>query len=350
MISTLRAQTPPPRNGGSVTLIAEGRVNPGEVSPDGKAVVFGGFEPGVGESVFRWKADRVERLNTDDHSSFEARCNHDASVVTYNRYSLQDAFDKKGNWDIARWEAGKTTVVSDSPENEQSPDIDRSGGVIVYDREDSTARKIRVMRWENGETRPVSDGSAIDLFAEVSGNGERVSFRRNLNTVFLEDQNGTVKPLQLAGEKPASVMLDGSGQRVLYSAQDKDGDRDLFITDLSTNTTTVVANLKGVEEYDGHFSADGKSVVYTAIDFRKKGPIDLNSLSGNPEGYSDDLLAADMNVYVWRDGKTEQLTWNDGGLNTKATISDNGESISWLWIDSNDTNHRKLLLWQKDTL
>lgn len=347
MISPARNLAPPPRNGGKVTVIAEGRVNPGEVSGDGRSVVFGEFTPGVGESVFRWQEGRAEKLNQDGYSSYEARCNHDASVVTFHRYSLKDALDKSGNWDIGRWKDGKVEVVAGTPEHEMSPDIDDSGEVIVYDQENKAEKKARIMRWQEGATIAVSDGSAVDLFAEVSGDGKRTIWRRDIDNVYLQDQNGVIKPLTLTGKGPASVMLDQKGERVLYSAEDEDGDRDLYMTDLSTNRTTVISNLKGVEEYDANFSGDGKSVVYTAIDFRKKGPIDLSSLDGPPELFSDELLAADMNVYVWRDGKTEQLTWNDGGLNTKATVSDDGKSISWFWVDSEDTNNRKVLLWQK---
>jgi hypothetical protein len=348
MISNTRSQTPPPRNGGSVTLIAAGRVNPGEVSGDGKAVVFGKFEPNVGESVYRWQEGEVEKLNKDGFSSFQARCNHDASAVTFNRYSLKDALDKSGNWDIGRWKDGQVEVVAGTARHEMSPDIDDSGSVIVYDQENGARNKFRIMRWQDGANLAVSDGNAADLFAEVSGDGKRTIWRRDSSTVYLQDQNGTIKPLQLKGKGPASVMLDQTGNKVLYSAEDRDGDRDLFITDLSTNQTTVVSDLKGVEEYDANFSGDGKTVVYTAIDFRKKGPIDLSSLDGPPENYSHEVLAADMNVFVWRDGRQEQLTWNDGGLNTKATVSDDGKSISWLWIDHDDTTHRKVLLWQKN--
>jgi Tol biopolymer transport system component len=328
-------------------VIAEGRVNPGEVSGDGTSVVFGEFKPGVGESVFRWQEGAVEKLNTDGYSSFQARCNHDGSVVAFNRYSLKDATDKSGNWDIGRWKEGSVDVVAPTSDNEMSPDIDDSGSVIVYDQE--VENKYQIMRWQDGATIAVSDGTAADLFAEVSGDGKRTVWRRNSSSVFLQDQNGTIKPLELAGKGPASVMLDQTGERVLYSAEDEDGDRDLFMTDLSTSQTTVIANLKGVEEYDANFSGDGKTVVYTAIDFRQKGPIDLSTLNGPPEGLSEELLAADMNVYVWRDGKTEQLTWDDGGLNTKATVSDDGNSISWFWIDNEDTTNRKVLLWQKDS-
>lgn len=351
MIQAISAKTLPPRNGGKVTIIAEGRVNPGEVSGDGKSVVFGGFEPGVGESVYRWRDGEVLKLNQDGYSSYQSRSNQDASVVVFHRYSLQDALDKKGNWNVGRWQDGKVEVVAGTDDHEMSPGTDDSGKTIVYDREDKQARKINIMQWKDGETSPVSEGKFVDLFAEVSGNGERTAWRRNLHEVWLQDQNGVDKALSTAGAKPASVSLDQSGDKVLYSAEDKEGDRDIFITDLSNSSTTVVANLKGVEEYDPDFSGDGKTVTYTAIDFRKK-DMDLSSLklskNGDFEKLSEGVLAADMNVYVWRDGKTEQLTWDDGGLNTKATVSDDGNSVSWLWIDRQDTNNRKVLLWQKD--
>lgn len=353
MITRLPTTSLPPRNGGKVTIVAEGRVNPGEVSGDGRSVVFGGFTPQVGESVFRWRDGEVEKLNQDGYSSFEARCNHDASVVVFNRYSLADGLDNKGNWNIGRWQDGKVDVIAESDEHEMTPDIDDSGNVIVFEKENKALRKAAIMRWESGETKAVTDFEAIDLFSEVSGNGQRITWRRNIDEVWLQDQNGVNKPIATLGHKAAGIMLDQSGEKLLYSAEDADGDRDLYILDLSTSQHTVVSNLKGVEEYDANFSGDGKTVVYTAIDFRKKDPSQAAQSVTIPsrldaEPLSEKLLGADTNVYVWREGKTEQLTWNDGGLNTKATVSDDGKSISWFWIDREDTNNRKVLLWQKD--
>jgi hypothetical protein len=192
----------------------------------------------------------------------------------------------------------------------------------------SDKRSATIVKWTNGVNSDVSDGTAVDLFAETSGNGQRVLWRRNLSNLFLQDQNGVVKPIQNQGNKPAAVMLDHSGSKVLYCARDEDGDQDMFLADLSKNTTIEVSAIKGMDEYEGYLSGDGKSVVFTGLDRRKD--------------------KADMNVYLWNEGKTEQLTWNDGGLNTAASVSHDGSSVSWFWIDQQDTTNRKVLLWKKD--
>lgn len=317
----------PPRNGGKVTVIAEGQVNSGEVSPDGRAVVFGEFKPGQGESVFRWRDGETLKLN-DSHSSYQARCNFDASVVAFHRFNKQDATDKTGNWDIARWENGELEVIANSLDNEGSPDVDESGDIIVYDRIHKGQKSASIMRWTNGVTEQVTDGSSVDLFAETSGDGRRIAFRRNLDELWLNDQNGVTKPINHPGSKPAGVMLDRAGDKILYAARDKDGDQDLFLFDTTNSTTREISALKGVDEYNGYLSGDAKSIVFTGIDRRKD--------------------KSDLNVYVWREGQTEQLTWNDGGFNTNASISADGEAVSWLWIDETNTANRKLLLWQKD--
>ena len=320
-------RTFPPRNGGTVTVIAEGQINSGEVSPDGNAIVFGEFKRGKAESVYRWKDGKTIKLN-DSHSSYQARCNHDASVVAFHRYSLEDATDKTGNWDIARWEDGQLEVIADSPSDESSPDVSESGDVIVYDRTNPIPGSASIMRWNKGETEEVTDGSSLDLFAETSGDGKRIAFRRNLDELWINDQNGVTKPIVHPGMGPAGVMMDRVGDKILYAARDKSGEQDLFLFDTSTSTTTEISALKDVDEYNGYLSGDAKSIVFTGIDRRKD--------------------KADMNVYVWRDGETEQLTWNDGGLNTNASISADGNAVSWLWIDEKNTSNRKLLLWQKD--
>lgn len=318
----------PPRLGGKVTVIAEGKVNPGEVSPDGKAVVFGEFVSGEGESVFRWKDGLTEKLNADGHSSYEAHCNFDASVVTYHRYSLADATDDSGNWDIVRWQDGKADIIAQTGEDERAPGIDYSGNKIVFESTIKANRKAQIKLWDNGETKVLTDGSELDTFPEIAGNGSRVAFRRNYNNVMLHDQNGVNKPIAIAGERPGSLTIDRTGNKLLYAAYDEDGDQNLYLTDLANSQTTEIGALKGVEEYEGAISGDGSTVVYTGIDFRKE------------KGY--------MNVYVWRNGATEQLTWNDGGRNNKPSVSFDGKAISWYWTNADNIDDRKVLLWRKD--
>ena len=224
MIRTSPQGAFPPRLGGKVTVIAEGRVNPGEVSGDGRSVVFGEFKPGEGESVFRWRDGQVEKLNTDGYSSFQAHSNHDASVVTYHRYSIPDATDKSGNWDIARWEDGKSKLIASSELDEMYPDIDDSGQTIVHERIDGNQGAI--VRWSNGRSQDITDGEFLDLYADVSGDGRRIAFRRKFDDVYLHDQNGVTKPLPTEGNKPAGVTLDRTGARILYAAKDEDGDQD----------------------------------------------------------------------------------------------------------------------------
>ena len=316
------------RNGGTVTVIAEGRVNPGEVSRDGQSVVYGEFKPGQGETVHRWQNGESIQLNNDGHSSYQARCNEDASVVVFHRYSLKNASDENGNWDIGKWEDGKVETVASGPTDEASPDIDDSGETIVYDKMNETDRKTKIMRWKNGETQAISDGKSLDLFSEVSGDGERIIWRRDINDLYLQDQNGVNKPISIEGQGAASVMLDQQGDKILYASRVKDGDQDLFLKDLSDSSTIAVSAIKGMDEYNGYLSGDGQSVVFTGIDRRKE--------------------VSDMNVYVWNQGKTEQLTWNDGSFHDHASISHDGTAVSWFSVDLEKTSERKVYLWQKD--
>jgi WD40-like Beta Propeller Repeat len=327
----IKAQTNkefPPRNGGKVTIIAEGQVNPGQVSGDGKSVVFGEFKPTEGETVHRWRKGESIQLNQDGYSSYQARCNDDASVVAFHRYSLQNASDRTGNWDIGRWQDGKVEVIANSPWNEGSPSINDSGTVIVYDNTDPKTKLSTIMKWKDGTVEAISNGEFVDWFPEVSGNGERVLWRRGLEQIHMQDQMGTVKPLPFKGQHPAGVTIDKAGDKILYMARDEGGEEDLFLTDLKNSKTTTIAGLKNVDEYQGDMSADGRTIVYTAIDRRKE--------------------ESDMNVFLWQDGKTQQLTWNDGGMNFSPSVSDDGNSIAWLWMDHQDTNNRKILLWEKD--
>lgn len=318
----------PPRNGGTVRLIAEGVVNPGRVSGNGKAVVYGEFESGVGESLHRWEDGQVEKVNHDGYSSFGARVNHDGNVVVYSRYSLQDALNPEGNWDVGRWKDGKIEVVAGTDLHELSPRVDASGDVVVYDVETPPGRAYTVRRWENGETEDITDGTAKDMFPVLSADGSRMAWRHDLSEVRLRDQNGASKAIPTLGEVPTSIVLDQKGDKILYSAR-VDGDRDLFLLDTRDSTVTSVATLKGVDENDASMSPDGKTIAYTAIDRRKE--------------------TADVNVWVWvwREGKTEQLTWNDGSLNGFPSVSDDGNSIAWYSVDRQNPDYRRVLLWQK---
>lgn len=309
-------------------MLAEGRVNPGEVSGDGKVVVYGEYDPSAGESVYRWEDGKAEKLNTDGYSSWQAHCNYDGSAVTYHRYSLEDPKDKNGNSDLVRWKNGKTEFVAKTDEDEEDPSIDYSGDKIVYSRNIDKGRSSQIVEWESGEGKVLTDGAEADSFPEISGNGARITFRRHYDNIFLHDQNGVTKPVMTEGTKPGSLTIDREGSKLLYAAHDEDGDQNLYLTDLNTSKTVEIAALAGVDEYEGAISGDGSTIVYTGIDRRKGG--------------------GDMNVYVWKDGKSQQLTWNDGGRNYKPSVSYDGKAISWFWTNLNDINDRKVLLWQKD--
>ena len=309
---------------GKLTVIARGEVSSPAISADGQVVVYNEFKDG--ETVlYRHQGEDTVRLTNDSHASMHGDLNADGSKIVFTRYSNPEE-SQPGNYDIALWDqsTGKTILVSAEIGNEMSPHISDDGKVIVWDDDvDGKFGGNDIVKSVDGQIEKVTEAKNMDLFPQVSGDGSRIVWRRyqeGKSRVFIQDQNGVVKPYV---EKKGNVIgpaLSFDGQKMVYADQSGD-DEDLKLYNDKTGVTETVAGVKDVKETWGDVSGDGETVVWTGLDFRKGSP-------------------ADTNVYLRHDGDSVQVTTAQGGSNSSPKLSHDGRSMVWTWTDQENTANR----------
>lgn len=309
---------------GKLTVVARGEVSSPSISADGDVVVYNQFKDGE-TAVYRHEGEDTVKLTTDGHASMHADVSADGSKVVFTRYDNVNN-NGPGSWDIALWDenTGRTTLVSAEPGNEMSPSISDDGNVIVWDDDvDGKFGQNNIVKSVNGEVKQITDSESLDLFPAMSGDGNRIVWRRYIKGkahVFIEDQNGVVKPYL---ERDGSIVrprLSHDGQLMIYADQSGE-DEDLMRYDDLSGEISSVAAVSNVKETWGDISGDGKTITWTGLDFRKGSP-------------------ADTNVYMMQDGESIQVTTAQGGSNNEARISHDGKSLVWTWIDDESTNNR----------
>lgn len=309
---------------GKLTVIARGEVSSPAISADGKVVVYNEFKDGE-TTLFRHQNDDTVQLTTDGHASMQADLNADGSKVVFTRYSNEDERGP-GNYDIAMWEqsSGQVSLVSASIGNEMGPRISDDGRVIVWDDDvDGKLGGNDIIKSVDGKLSHVTRGAESDLFAQISGDGSRIVWRRyegGKSRAFLQDQNGVVKPFIEREGNVIGPVMSYDGQKTLFTDQSGKDDDLMLYNDRSGKTTTV-AGVVGMDETWSDISGDGSTYAWTGMDFRKGAP-------------------ADTNIYMRGDGETVQVTTAQGGANNHPKLSNDGRSMVWMWTDQDNTANR----------
>jgi Tol biopolymer transport system component len=309
---------------GKLTVIARGEVSSPAISADGSVVVYNEFKDGE-TSVLRHEGEDTLKLTQDGHASMHADVNADGSKVVFTRYSNVDLMGP-GNYDVALWDekTGQTSLVSAELGNEMSPQISDDGRVIAWDDDvDGKFGRNDIVKSVDGQTERVTEGRPLDLFPNLSGDGSRLVWRRyqeGKSRVFIQDQNGVVKPYV---EKKGNVIrpeLSFDGQKMVFADQSGE-DEDMMLYNDRTAQTEIVAGVTNVKETWGDISGDGESIAWTGLDFRKGSP-------------------ADTNVYLRQAGESIQVTTAQGGQNNEPKLSHDGKTLVWTWIDQEQTASR----------
>lgn len=308
---------------GRLTVIARGEVSSPAISADGKVVAFNEFKDGE-TAVYRHEADQRVKIS-DGHASMHPDLSADGSKIVFTRFN-QKSLNDPGNWDIALWneQTGKTELVSAEIGNEMSPSISDDGHVIVWDDDvDGELGGNDIVKKVGDSVEHITRSSNLDMFPVVSGDGSRIVWRRyseGKSSVFIQDQNGAVKPYLSAEGNLIQPALSFDGYSMIYA--DKSGkDEDLMMYDDRRGTITTIAGVEGVKESGGDISGDGKTAAWTGMDFRKGAP-------------------ADTNVYMRREGEAVQVTTHEGGRHSQAKVSHDGKTLVWTWADRDNVKDR----------
>ena len=309
---------------GSLTLVARGHVSDPDVSGDGEVVVYSDFVDGS-TGIFRNQDGESVRLSPAGHSCTDPDVNHDGTAVVFSRFSTPNP-DLTGDWDIALWEQGEgpPSIIAAGSSNQSSPSISDDGRVIAWDDDQNgELGHNSIFKMVEGEIQEVTSGTSFDMFPVLSGDGERLIWRRfeaGKSEIWLQDQNDVVKPFLSSEGALIRPSISNDGKTLVFA--DKVGrDENLVHHDESTGSQRMVADESGVRETWAHLSGDGQTIAWTGIDSRGEGP-------------------AETNIFIERDGVTHQVTTSDGGVHVNPKLSDDGKTLVWTWIDRKDIGNR----------
>lgn len=278
-------------------------------------------------AVFRHQDGESVKLTTDGHASMKASVSGDGSRIAFTRFNRLDP-NEPGDWDLALWTEGEgeARLIADGPGNEMGAQISEDGSTVVFDDDgDGALGRGNIRKWVDGQLSDVTTGDEYNLFPRMSGDGSRVTWRHyegGKSEIWLQDQNGVVKPFLSAKDSLAVTAMSHDGKQVLYIDSSR-GDEDLILHNETDRAERTVAGERKVDETWASMSSDGSTIAWTNFDFRKGAP-------------------ADTSIYLERDGESIRVTESDGGLNSDPVVSADGKTLVWMWIDNDDTANRKI--------
>lgn len=299
-------------------MIAEGTCGAPALSGDGRTVVFNQLVGGDLE-IFRWQDGKTDQLTDNDVPDMHPSVSDDGRVVAWTRKPAPGA-----TWDVVQWRDGVESVVADGPGNELSPEVSGDGSTIAFDDDhDGRWSNWDVRAWRNGRLEDVTTRPGDQEFPVVNRDGSRIfwrDFTKDQPDIWMRDQRGVNKPIVGTDTHQGPFAVTADGETIVWS-DTRDGETDLLRRDRAT--VTPVANLREVDESTPSISADGRTIAYQSMDFRKGSP-------------------ADAQIFLNEDGQKLQVTMSSDGLNVLPSLSDDGKVLTWLWIDSEDTDHRRI--------
>lgn len=318
----------PPTSGRLITL-AEGEVGSPRISGNGRVVVWNQVVDGNSE-IMKFEDGVVSQVTHDEHPDAFASVSYDGRVVAWSRFSSVDPSDPAGNFDIYQNRDGVESPVATGPGNECGPAVSRDGRVIAWD-DDGNGKwaNFNIRKWQDGQVTDVTVGRGDREFAFLNGDGSEVywrDFSTGTAQVWAAGPDGAPRVV-LAGEGDAITPQISPDGQVLLWTDNSQGDDDLLIR--KDGRVEVVAGERDVDETWARMSATGRQVVWTNIDRR------------DPDNPQMQILLKDGN-------EVSQVSWEDGGMHSMPDISEDGQAMTWLWVDPSHQKPSRICLFQRE--
>ena len=308
---------------GRLTRVATGNVGRPRLSADGSTVVYERWN-GENWDIERVRGGQMEAVSKDPRHDLGAQVSGDGEVVVFSRLN-PDARDGAGSWDVYRWQDGKEAVVANSDANESDPDISLDGKTIIYTYDDvEKTTGFDIHRCREGRCEEITSDWPVDTDPRVSGDGERVAFRRKVRfdggDIWLRDQNGTIKTITGDGLQEFRPSFSDDGNTLVYSKSPDGKNEDLFLHDLATGRMETIG-AADLNEREPELSADGSLLVFTQ--------------SG--KGAS--------NIALRQEGEIQVLTQE--GFHRSPTVSADGQVIAWVGVDDSDSGRNVIYKFER---
>lgn len=292
---------------GRLTRIASGNLGHPRLSADGSTVVYTRWN-GDNWDVERVKDGRLEAVSKSPDHDLEPKVSADGDTIVWSRLSSATE-ERPESWDVFQWNSGSTTPLANSPADEDSPDISHDGKSVVYTFDDvEKTIGFDIHRCHSGQCSEVTSGGEVDIHPRISGNGERVFFRRKVRfdggDVWMKDEDGTLKPLTHNPLPELTPVVSKDGKTLAWTESDSpDSDSDVVMINTALGTKTVIGE-SGVDEQDPALAANGSILAYTRAEGGRSAV--MLRENGTTENVSGESFARWPSIS--EDGKV--LVWN----------------------------------------
>lgn len=314
-----------PSLNGKLSILAQGRVSRPRVSGDGSTIVWNQLV-GENQEVMGYQDGHVDSLSSDPRFDYDADLSDDGRTIAWSRLMLDEQGEPE-KWDVVLWQDGEERVLSDRPGNELSVTVSGDGKTIAWDDDvDGRFGGDNIIQWsEDRGIEQITDGTETDLLPKLSEDGSRLAFQRNSSDgrhLWLRDQNGTVKELFRGEGKVLMADISEDGRDFVWT-QKRGRELDLYRYNEPTNELEHPSALAGVEEKHPCLTEDG-TIVWAARDRRPEGT-GQTQLFLQPKG-----------------GDSIQITADAQGNSLDPHVSDDGNVLSWTWVDNKDASNRRI--------
>lgn len=305
-----------------------GSMNP-SVSDDGEVVSFssdaanlaGPASDGFVHNVFTWNRSTgvTHRITSGDRdSSLGSRVSGDGSTVVFSSDATnltEGDTNEAVDVFVADAEGGPITAVTQGDDWSSNASISDDGRTVVFGSlatdlvAGDTNGVADVFSWDRttGRTTRLTDGNGHSWGADVSDDGNRLSFLSDASDLVAGDTNGVA---------------------------------DLFVLDRTSGVTTRIP-VDGGQFWGASISGDGGTVAFAS-----------GTTAHVAAGTADTNLELDLFRWDAATGQVQRLTNGDAPTNTAPTLSDDGRLIAFnskatnlasgdLDVDTNDD----LFLW-----
>ncbi len=294
-------------------VIARGNVDNPTMSGDGDVYAWTQrSRPGISE-IERLRRGGEPELLTDDHEADKAPVlNHDGTVCAWERHSDET------NWDIVKKGPGdeEPVMIGQGPGPDWDASISDDGSEIVWGAWSPNYRERRAMHWEEGKgTRSMTEPPTASGLPQISGDGERIFYMRlapatTSNSIWMAEDNGEKEilyekdPQSRNNRKAFAVSDDGTW----ISWIEKDG--------------AAPAKLMRWNVQEGRAEEIREAPIISSVDI---------SNDGQTLAWTESTGSGSSQLWLHDEGKNVQMTLDATGHNAMPTLSDDGNTLTWLW-------------------
>lgn len=223
--------------------------------------------------------------------------------------------------------------VFGSSEERNNPDIDPSGGYMVYDQRIGGERVIYLGEASGSGAKRLTNGH-LDHHPILSPNGRSIAFARAPDRILVVNHNGT-ELLEFGTEHGWVNLTDWSpsGGRLLF-----DAGGDIFELDLQYNSTRRLTG-EPVDQWGAVYSPDGSRVYYLSYEAAGVAP-EIWYMTSDGAAHTQMTFneLAERSVSVSPNGKRVAFTLRDatGGGDRVCVMDPDGTDVRYFTDRSRD--------------